>query len=830
MTLRRVTLELSLKPFGADPTEAGIRRVAAQLFGQWAPLWRLADEVAVLLWLSDGSEILDYDGRDETPFEWARYLGGANPRWRDNPNDPDKIGLHSRWYLYMDEPPVLTYGWLRRFVALLREVGEATCGRPVRIGETFDPGPEFAVSSFKYERHNEICVSGTLGQTAFVNCYGTLGGDTRPYAGWPDGIPDGLDFGTFFGRQCQHFLGDLGFDYLWLSNGFGFGTEPWGLRGATFDGQGFQPDRAAALAEECLGFWQAFRAECPEFPLEVRGTNLSTGLDLASDAVPLAPIYRGGFDLEPPPNSPWAALNGDFGIELVGWMSHIAELPGETYPFRFYLHDPWWLNSPWLDRYGREPHDIYLPLAVSRIDAAGQVHCPTAVALLSCDDSYGQMPDQVPLEVQPHLLAALREAPDSPGPVVWVYPFDEYHDWTFGRPSRVDEVFFGDWLVRGAVNAGLPLNTVCSTANLAALLASEPAQRGEPVLLSPVPPAGSDWSRQLLEYVDGCGDVLLYGPLETADEAIWQRLLLQPAPPLEGEFEVLEMPLGDWLSGDGNPEDPDDDTPAQYARTLIHDPLVNGGGLAEAAAGLLARVRGGQGPMAVVGQGREERVIWAIDSPPDASRGVLSWVRGTVTGRVPAGGHLLTPRPASQCFPAERLLRWALTGLGYAITALKPEPDQADPLLCVSRHDNGWFFSGYQPDTTVSQAYSFRSGAPLLIGCETWLAGGESTWTMPRAWHRECRVFVEQETDARLSCREVHAGMVGVHRRLQVTGLQAATVRCFPPLESAGAVRFLVNGAYPYVVGDFREPVEYADAAGQYLEINDVTGTLLISW
>ena len=31
------------------------------------------------------------------------------------------------------------------------------------------------------------------------------------------------------------------------------------------------------------------------------------------------------------PNSPWAALNGDFGLELIGWMSHIAELPGDPF-------------------------------------------------------------------------------------------------------------------------------------------------------------------------------------------------------------------------------------------------------------------------------------------------------------------------------------------------------------------------------------------------------------------------------------------------------------------------------------------------------------------
>ena len=86
--------------------------------------------------------------------------------------------------------------------------------------------------------------------------------------------------------------------------------------------------------------------------------------------------------MAPPPNSPWAALNGDFGLELVGYMTPGGRVAArQGFPFRYYVHDPWWLNSPWLDRYGREPHDIYLPLAVGRIGPAGTVETPGSIAL-----------------------------------------------------------------------------------------------------------------------------------------------------------------------------------------------------------------------------------------------------------------------------------------------------------------------------------------------------------------------------------------------------------------------------------------------------------------
>ncbi|MGI5878904.1 MAG: hypothetical protein ACOX7W_09880 [Christensenellales bacterium] len=74
---------------------------------------------------------------------------------------------------------------------------------------------------------------------------------------------------------------------------------------------------------------------------------MGVGIEIATDGISFKDLYGGGFNFQPPPNSPWAALNGDFGLKLTGYMSRIAELPpGEGYPFRFYSHDPWWMNSP----------------------------------------------------------------------------------------------------------------------------------------------------------------------------------------------------------------------------------------------------------------------------------------------------------------------------------------------------------------------------------------------------------------------------------------------------------------------------------------------------
>src|SRR5690606_15067246 len=116
--LRDVQLEMSLKPFYDDSPETR-ERVCTEIFTQWQALWRHAQSVSILLWIAEGSEILEYTGDAEEVFEWARYQGAPNRhRWempaKSVGNDPDHAGigmnsadrdpegkgLHSRGYIY----------------------------------------------------------------------------------------------------------------------------------------------------------------------------------------------------------------------------------------------------------------------------------------------------------------------------------------------------------------------------------------------------------------------------------------------------------------------------------------------------------------------------------------------------------------------------------------------------------------------------------------------------------------------------------------------------------------------------------------------------------
>ena len=790
---RNITLEMSLKPFQQTDT-AYIEKVCRRVFEQWKPLVKDAETVSVLLWTADGSEILDYKGKLDDSFAWCQYVGIANPP-ESLPWDPQGKSLHSCGRLYMDNPPQMTYGILKTIVSTLKKVGaERLDGKKIRVGETFDIGPEFAKSSFKYERHTELLRGTAMGAKCFIDSNGTLQGDDYPYAGFPNGIPDGTPFGTFLGRQANLFLHDMGFDYLWLSNGVGFSAEPWESKGAVFDGERFYPERLRQVRGQVFRFWELFRNECPDYPVETRGTNFSLGIDYATDAVPLFDLYHAGLNLLPPPNSPWAAIDGNFGLELMGHMTRTAELPEDSFLFRYYLHDPWWVNSPWYDRYEGQPHDIYLPMALGRIDENGKTQKPTHLSLLSIDNSWGGMPDTCVNEPIPHIQKAYKDAPDAPAPITWVYPFREYA--TAVDAAVLHEMFSNDWFICGAINHSVSVSAVVSTDNF---IKTDKKMYSESILLSPIPEAGSRYENEIIRYAKCGGQVLFYGGVQRASERFLRLVNLK----------LSEGVDGDLLMESGRLRDNYMDT--QYPQKIHFDSFSCAGKLNTVAADKNAPVRA---------------VCTAAGRVLGTFGNHVGWFRAPLGSSYRKGKRLLTPHDPKHYIHGEDLLRIVLESFGFSIRLSKPSAAVQSPVIMINRSDNGFFFSSYLPSTTVGIRFKLPQGAPLLLGYETVLQNGYSSYRLPRAEHRECRVFVEQQEDTLLSCREIPPTEYDTRRRLEVTGLQDATVRFYPEAYAIGNCQITLNppdGIY-YVT----DPVE-PQWMGNCCEMRHVTGRLVLA-
>lgn len=497
-----VTLEISLKPFKKTDEEY-IRNVCSDVFRQWYPLIKNRKVISILLWVGDGSEILDYAGNLEDKFEWAYFIGTAN-REIHTTDDHFAESIHKKKRLYINNPPVMTYAILKNIIRIFKEEGKKICpNSKIRVGETFDIGPEFAISDFKYNRHKEISSGTKLDSFGFIDATAELNADDRYYVAYPNGIPQGTLFGTFLGKQSQVFLTDMGFDYLWLSNGLGFSAEPWSLTGKIFDGKQFYPEKLVKTKNEVFNFWRLFRKEC-SFPLETRGTNNTVGIDYATDGVPLYDIYNSNFDITPPPNSPWAALNDNVGLEMMGHMTRVCELPNNDFKFRFYIHDPWWVNSPWYDRYNSTPYDIYLPMSVSRIDENGEIQSAEDFNILSIDNSFGDLPDSCVYEPLPHILKAEKDISDEPAPFVLVYPLREYT--TSNDSNLLSEMYYGDKFMVEAINAGFPLNCVISSDNF--LKVPETTFK-KSIIVSPVQP-NTDVIEKINKMSNDGYDVLYY--------------------------------------------------------------------------------------------------------------------------------------------------------------------------------------------------------------------------------------------------------------------------------------------------------------------------------
>lgn len=190
----------------------------------------------------------------------------------------------------------------------------------------------------------------------------------------------------------------------------------------------------------------------------------------------------------------------------------------------------------------------------------------------------------------------------------------------------------------------------------------------------------------------------------------------------------------------------------------------------------------------------------------------------------------MVPYDAAQAFPAEALMRRALAGFGWEVIHDKASPSQPGPMLCISRHRNGFFFAGYSPDSTVATQLRMPQGIPLLSGLDTWISGGRARYALPGAWFRECRVFIDQEDGGPVSCRVRYSGFPTIRRRLEITGLRAARVRFFYEPGTAAGVELTRNAAVPCLGAEGVAAEVVTDRLGAYLQTAAVTGQLMISW
>jgi hypothetical protein len=755
-----------------------------------------------MLWVADGSDILAWCGDLNQPIEWARYIGFCNyayDAYESTHHPPSRSAIP-----YIENPKEMQYTDLKAIIEALRAVGAELLNRPITIGATFDPGPEFAESPFKYDRHPEIIVPKRVsGRPTFpmVDAAATLHADPQPYAAYPNGIPEGEPLALFLGRQIAAYCHALGFDYVWLSNGFGFSAVAWDYLGPGFDGERFLPEARAERLARFKQAWNDLHRGNPDIPMEVRGSNFAAGMDIAKDGVDFAWLYDKGYIRLPPPNSPWGVLNFDYGLEIAGFLSRAVCSPQGEYLFRYYPNDPWFWQNPWTDVFYGEPYDIYLPLATGVINADGAITTPSTINILTGDTEFGETDPLTGVQVGAHIRTALNDRPDDVGLITWVYPFDEYHRLANESAAGQAEVFFGDWFVRSAINHGLPVATIGTPEAFDALLASRDAAPQTVAFLPTAAVHSRDDAERLLTWLKKGVPAMLYGPASSLHTSVRQRLGLDLAPPLHGELVLKRAGRA-------------------VATPLIHDPVSSAGGIA--ASPLIGS------PVTSSSPGEPPTLHYTVTSAEEVRAYCVSssvngiplyWIRGTnaFETRPDKTGLALKPQPReARYFDTSKLAAEMLEHLGYTIRIQSPASGQDAALMLFSRHANAWYLSGYAAAPVGEVRLKFPDGAPVFHATYTRLKDGVSHYPLARAMHHECRVFVQQASGV-IGCDTRARDEHHQELTLRVTGLDDATVVFLPP---PGMRATFENGG---------QKTHY-DAGTTRVAQSGLSGELLIRW
>lgn len=787
--LKRTVLEIGLRPFN-NMSDNEIERVCRHALASWGKLIEQGDTISILFWTGNGDEIVQFDGNMNKEVNWAKYVGFCNFEDDGYPADVSHY-RNNQAFLYRKNPPVIKYKDLKNIVSTFKRLAKEMFNKKLTAGLTYCAGPEFVFDPWRFKKHTEIITNGPKSKykrtMAFVDFTRKLHADTQKYSGYKNGIPEGTPFGEFLGRQTKITAKALGFDYIWFSNGFGFTANSWYTVGKVFDGEKYFTGQVQQTAEEIREFWREFKKECPDLPIEIRGTDFNIGLDIAKDAVPIRDIYKIGKVKICAPNPPWGSRN--LGQEVAIFLSRIAELPGNSYPYRFYVEDPWFVSRPWIYFYNREPYDIYSAMSAATMNAKGELKNPTDIELLAISSERGDISEQTANEIIPHMRRAMEDFPTAPGIAVWVYPYHEYNDMIEKHPDLTPMLNLNDAYINEAVSQGLPLNTVISTTNFMKLK-NPLTVFGNSVLIVPV--ALPDWkyADKVIDYVKKGGKAIFYGNTKYASDKLRDFLNLSMAEPLEGELKP-EILLREDLFKGGNPK-----------RVIIHRPLLSAGGISE----VLKKKEKSTKIKVTVTQSGKKRVYALTRSLSSWKGGMAGFIRGTLPFQSRADQVNSIGDDQFKVHNTGEWLRHMLAEFGFVINqerinvgqleALKDPtlafvsnqkvqmPLSAPVVLFVSRSKGAYYLNGHKPDSTVVTNLSFPDGAPVATEREIVVENNSAKYTFDKSFHYECRVFVKQKENSVILVKQRPPRPAGLNRKLDISGLKNATmtVYCEPEI------------------------------------------------
>jgi len=167
----------------------------------------------------------------------------------------------------------------------------------------------------------------------------------------------------------------------------------------------------------------------------------------------------------------------------------------------------------------------------------------------------------------------------------------------------------------------------------------------------------------------------------------------------------------------------------------------------------------------------------------------------------------------------------AASRLGYNFS-YQAADEKKKPAVAVHRHDNAFYFSVYNRDTTSESRFSFPLGAPILNGCDALIENDSASYCFPRGAHHECRAFVKQKSGT-VRAREMAPVSAKYRRKLLISGLEDAVISLFPSsdcLDTAAVGSMRGDSAVELLQGFST----VSDENGTYLSKEHVSGSVCL--
>ena len=245
----------------------------------------------------------------------------------------------------------------------------------------------------------------------------------------------------------------------------------------------------------------------------------------------------------------------------------------------------------------------------------------------------------------------------------------------------------------------------------------------------------------------------------------------------------------------------------------MHNSLLSGGGIEEI---------GGRHKIVEAHAGGETRT-YAAESI--CGKGKLLWIRGSVPGIYD------NEFPENEWFRPERLCTAILTRLGWQFSWGRAAAEVPEPTIAVSRSRNAFYFSGMNRNTLIEHRLEFPFGAPILTNSDLKMLDGSAVYRFGASWHRECRIFVRQETPSLITCHLKSPCLSGITRWYNLSGLENAEIVVFPEHGLEENLAVLLSPSSPYVNGKYAELDLIEEKGFKFFRTKSrISGNVLIYW